>query len=92
MSAQQITPELRDWIIAQAEAGHPPQAVLTAMQASGWEEGVALAAMEDVLHARAYGGLEALAKSGYYLPLDKSNVPELDNLPADGDTGNAPTF
>lgn len=53
MSAQQITPELRDWIIAQAEAGHPPQAVLTAMQASGWEEGVALAAMEDVLHARA---------------------------------------
>ena len=37
----------------------------------------------DVLHARAYGGLEALAKSGYYLPLDKSNVPELDNLPAD---------
>lgn len=53
MSAQQVTPELRDWIIAQAEAGHPPQAVLTAMQASGWEEGVALAAMEDVLHARA---------------------------------------
>ncbi len=37
----------------------------------------------DVLHARAYGGLEALAKSGYYLPLDKTNVPELDNLPAD---------
>ena len=37
----------------------------------------------DVLHARAYGGLEAMARSGYYLPLDKTNVPELDNLPAD---------
>jgi raffinose/stachyose/melibiose transport system substrate-binding protein len=37
----------------------------------------------DVLHARAYGGLEAMAKSGYYLALDKTNVPELDNLPAD---------
>lgn len=49
MSAQQITPELRDWIIAQAEAGHPPQAVLTAMQASGWEEGVALADRKSVV-------------------------------------------
>ena len=37
----------------------------------------------DVLHARAYGGLEAMAKSGYYLPLDKTNVPELANLPDD---------
>ncbi len=37
----------------------------------------------DVLHARAYGGLEAMAKSGYYLALDKTNVPELANLPDD---------
>jgi len=37
----------------------------------------------DVLHARAYGGLEAMAKAGYFLALDKQNVPELDNLPAD---------
>ena len=53
MSAQQITPELRQWIIAQAEAGHSPESVLTAMQASGWEEAVALDAMEEVLHERA---------------------------------------
>ncbi|MCH8180117.1 MAG: 2OG-Fe(II) oxygenase [Proteobacteria bacterium] len=53
MGGQQITPELRDWIIAQAEAGHSPQSVLNAMQASGWEEDVALSAMEDVLQARA---------------------------------------
>jgi len=53
MSAQNITPELRAWVIAQAEAGHSPQSVLAAMRASGWEEDVALAAMEDVLQGRA---------------------------------------
>jgi len=53
MSTQDIIPELRAWIIAQAEAGHSPQSVLTAMRASGWEEGVALAAMEGVLQNRA---------------------------------------
>lgn len=52
MSTQDITPELRAWILAQAEAGHSPQTVLTAMRASGWEEGVALQAMEDVLQER----------------------------------------
>lgn len=52
MSTQDITPELRAWIMAQAEAGHSPQTVLTAMRASGWEEGVALQAMEDVLQDR----------------------------------------
>jgi raffinose/stachyose/melibiose transport system substrate-binding protein len=35
----------------------------------------------DVLQARAYGGLEQIAKSGYYLKLDKTNVPELANFP-----------
>ncbi len=35
----------------------------------------------DVLQARAYGGLELVAKSGYYLPLDTTNVPELANIP-----------
>jgi raffinose/stachyose/melibiose transport system substrate-binding protein len=37
----------------------------------------------DVLQARAYGGLEAVARAGYLLPLDKATVPELDNFPAD---------
>ena len=51
MSAQPqaITPELRQWIIAQAQAGHQPEAVLQAMRASGWNEEVAIAAMEDTL-------------------------------------------
>jgi raffinose/stachyose/melibiose transport system substrate-binding protein len=37
----------------------------------------------DVLQARAYGGLETVAKAGYLLPLDTATVPELANLPAD---------
>ena len=50
MTVQQaITPELRQWIIAQAQAGHPPDSVLQAMRASGWDEDVAIAAMEDTL-------------------------------------------
>ena len=49
MSAQLITPELRQWIIQQASAGQPPDAVLQAMRASGWDEDVAIQAMEETL-------------------------------------------
>jgi prolyl 4-hydroxylase len=61
MSDQPVTPELRQWIIEQAAAGQPPDAVLQSMLASGWREDVAAAAMETVLrgaldeHARANG-------------------------------------
>ncbi|MCW3473495.1 extracellular solute-binding protein [Limobrevibacterium gyesilva] len=37
----------------------------------------------DVLHVRAYGGLEQFAKAGYLMPLDPQTVPELANLPDD---------
>ncbi|CAN5710923.1 2OG-Fe(II) oxygenase [soil metagenome] len=49
MSEQQITPELRAWIIEQAVAGHQPEVVLKAMCASGWNEDVALDALEQTL-------------------------------------------
>jgi len=49
---QTITPELRRWIVEQAEAGCRPQDVIAAMRASGWEESVAVAAMEKTLHER----------------------------------------
>jgi prolyl 4-hydroxylase len=61
MSDQPITPELRQWIVEQAAAGQPPEAVLKSMLASGWKEDVALAALEDTLrgyladHAKAQG-------------------------------------
>ncbi|MBM3547469.1 MAG: extracellular solute-binding protein [Alphaproteobacteria bacterium] len=37
----------------------------------------------DLIQARAYGGLEAFAKPGYFLALDKATVPELDNFAPD---------
>ncbi len=50
MSAQQITPELRQWIIDQAKASRPPEDVLKSMMASGWTEEVALNALESTLN------------------------------------------
>ncbi|HJV59315.1 MAG TPA: 2OG-Fe(II) oxygenase [Albitalea sp.] len=61
VTTQQITPELRQWIVAQASAGQPPDAVLQSMIASGWNEDVAMAALEQTLrgflvdHAKANG-------------------------------------
>jgi prolyl 4-hydroxylase len=49
MTAQTVTPELRQWIVEQARAGHKPEAVLRAMKDSGWNEDVALVALEDTL-------------------------------------------
>jgi len=46
---QNVTPELRQWIIEQAQAGCRPEDVLASMQASGWDEAVALAALEHTL-------------------------------------------
>ncbi|MBK6006961.1 2OG-Fe(II) oxygenase [Ramlibacter ginsenosidimutans] len=48
-SQQQVTPELRKWIVEQAQAGHSAESVLKAMLASGWTEDVAVAAMESTL-------------------------------------------
>ena len=47
--AQPITPELRQWIIEQATAGQQPEAVLQSMIASGWNEDVAMTALEETL-------------------------------------------
>jgi prolyl 4-hydroxylase len=53
--SQTITPELRQWIIEQATAGFAPEAVLEAMKTAGWDESVALEALESTLreHLRA---------------------------------------
>jgi len=62
MSAQVVTSELRRWIVSQAAAGHSPEAVLDAMKASGWEEAVALEALETTMRdhlLRLNGGGEA---------------------------------
>ena len=49
MNVQAVTPELRRWIIEQAQAGCRPEDVLAAMRNSGWAEDVAVAALEDTL-------------------------------------------
>jgi prolyl 4-hydroxylase len=46
---QQITPQLREWIVEQAQAGHSAEAVVKSMLASGWAEDVAVEAMEATL-------------------------------------------
>ena len=51
MSAQQVTPELRQWIAAQTSTGQTPEVVLKAMLASGWDEAVAMGALESTLNS-----------------------------------------
>ncbi|MFT3814078.1 MAG: 2OG-Fe(II) oxygenase [Acidovorax sp.] len=46
---QTITPELRRWIIEQAEAGHAAPTVLKSMTDAGWDEDVAIDALEATL-------------------------------------------
>jgi prolyl 4-hydroxylase len=69
-AAQAITPELRKWIIEQAEAGCRPQDVVEAMKTSGWQEDVAIKAMEQTLR-------EHLAQ----LPPDEEDLPPPNEVP-----------
>lgn len=46
---QPITPALRTWIVEQASAAQAPEAIVQAMVASGWDEDVALVALESTL-------------------------------------------
>ena len=46
---QYISVELRQWIVAQAQAGVSPESVLEAMKSSGWQEEVAMQALEETL-------------------------------------------
>lgn len=59
---QPVTEDLRRWIVAQAEAGCRPGDVLVAMLASGWNENVATAALEQTL-------LDHLAAKSVALPV-----------------------
>jgi prolyl 4-hydroxylase len=46
---QAITPELRQWIVAQAQQGFAADAVLKSMMESGWKEDIAIEALETTL-------------------------------------------
>ena len=68
---QPVTEALRDWIVAQASAGCRPDDVLAAMRASGWEEGVAIDALEKTLldHLAAQGAAQPLPAPCGLLPV-----------------------
>lgn len=76
-SPQHITPELRQWIVEQAQAGHGADAVLKAMLAAGWQEDVAV----DALEATLRGHLEAQAVQQGVPPAVKVLDAALDESP-----------
>jgi prolyl 4-hydroxylase len=81
--AQQITPQLRQWIVEQAQAGHGAEAVLKAMVAAGWQEDVATQAMETTLR----GHLEEQAVQQGLPPALPVPDPALDEAPLYVDGG-----
>ncbi|MFV0680645.1 2OG-Fe(II) oxygenase [Ottowia sp.] len=70
---QRITPELRQWIVEQAQAGCAAESVLQSMKTAGWDEDVAIDAMETSLR----GHLDGLAVAQGQPPT-VSAVPEPD--------------
>jgi prolyl 4-hydroxylase len=82
-SAQQITPQLRQWIVEQARAGHGAEAVIKAMVTAGWNEDVAAEAMESTLR----GHLEEQAVQQGLPPAVAVPDPALDEAPLYLDAG-----
>jgi prolyl 4-hydroxylase len=60
---QTISPQLRQWIVEQAVAGCKPEDVLQSMRNAGWQEDVAIQAMESTLseHLTAQAAVQAEA-------------------------------
>jgi prolyl 4-hydroxylase len=71
-ATQNVTEELRRWIVSQAEAGCRPEDIIAAMVKSGWDEDVALDALETTLRER----LDAVAAARSAIP-HGIKVPEL---------------
>lgn len=82
-STQQITPDLRKWIIEQAQAGYTAEVVLKSMVASGWNEDVAVQAMESTLKGHA----QSQAVSSGLPPAVPVPEPALDESPLYLDAG-----
>ena len=80
---QQVTPQLRQWIIEQAEGGHSAESVLKSMMASGWQEDVAVDALESTLRSH----LEEQAVQQGLPPALPVPDPDLDEAPLYIDAG-----
>ena len=83
---QAITAELRQWILAQVQAGHGAESVLQSMKSSGWDEAVALQAMESTLRAQ----LDAQATTRELPPAVPVPEPDLSGAPLYLDGGDRP--
>ena len=53
MNPQVLTPELRQWLVEQTQAGCRPEALLASMRASGWSDEVAQAALRGAAQGPA---------------------------------------
>ena len=80
---QPITPELRQWIIAQAQAGFAAPSLLKSMTDSGWKEDVAIDALEVVLREH----LNAVAVQNGLPPATPVPEPQLEESPLFVDVG-----
>jgi len=87
MAHQPITAELRRWIVAQAAAGHPSDIVLDAMKASGWDEAIALDALETTMREHLAGTNGAAG-----LPDDAANGSPARPMPGDMLAAGQPTL
>ncbi len=81
--SQSITPELRTWIVAQAQAGFGAPAVLQSMLDAGWSEEVATYAMEHVLREH----LDTLAVQQGHPAASRVPEPDLAESPGSIDVG-----
>lgn len=62
--AQNVTPQLRAWLRAQAGLGHTVQTMLKAMRTAGWQTGVARDVIATTLQIPASGALPRLDQDG----------------------------
>jgi prolyl 4-hydroxylase len=71
---QSITPELRSWILEQAKAGFEPETVIDAMTAAGWEEDVAVRALDSTL--REHLGRHSAGQPRRPAPVASAQTPQ----------------
>jgi prolyl 4-hydroxylase len=85
---QAITPELRQWIVAQAQQGFAADAVLKSMMDSGWNEDVAIEALETTLREHLAGVQKPAAQNPTALPATVAVPrPAIDDSPLYVDAG-----
>jgi prolyl 4-hydroxylase len=84
---QTITPELRQWIVDQAQSGCSAESVLKAMTDAGWQEDVAIEAMEGTLREHLNQTATSSAQASQLPPLMQVPEPALANSPLCIDAG-----